>query len=157
MISSFLFYYLAFLGLHALAYWPVFPHLLQFDSSAVPLCMGHQFGALQNLHGRYPIFPVFMLFGLVLNHSILCIGSSFIFCRSFVVISASGIVFFSFSIVFFLFVLNFLARSYQEIQENSRFLSRVARGFTLGITYVVKVQEFLTSFSRAFLSPNNLP
>ena len=64
--------------------------------------MGLQFGALLNLHGRFPVFqvfPVYLLFGLAPNFSILCIDSSFIVCRFFVVISASGLVFFLFLFV----------------------------------------------------------
>ena len=79
-----------------------YTHLLQFVSLAAHLCNGVQFSAPQNLHGR---FPVVLIFGLVPNFSILCIGSSSIVCLSFVEISASGIVFFWF---FFSYVFRFL-------------------------------------------------
>ena len=55
--------------------------------------MVSNFGALQYVHGR---FPEFLFFGFAPNRSILCIGSSFIMCVSFVDIRASGSVFFLF-------------------------------------------------------------
>ena len=84
------------LCLPTFAKWPFFQHLLQFASVDGHLCIGDQFGALQNLHGR---FPKVLFFGFAPNFSIRCIGSSFIIYFSFVENNDSGIVFFLFFFV----------------------------------------------------------
>ena len=103
-----LFFFQFSFRLHVRAKWPFFPQLLHVWSSAGHLCIGFQFGALQNLQGL--LLLTFFL-GRELKLSILCIGSSLI-SSSQLDISASGIVFSSFffsyvfclinSIVFFI-------------------------------------------------------
>ena len=97
------------------------------DSNAGHLCVGFQFGALQNLHGR---FPVVLVFGLVLKFSILCFGSSLINRFSSVVINASGIVFFlfffSYEFCLIISIVFFISRVFSFISLSRNFLSVIA-------------------------------
>ena len=141
------------LCLHAFAKWPYFPHLLQFASSAGLLCIGDQFGALQNLHDR---FWNCLVFGFVPNLFILCIGSSFINCFPFDEINASGIVFFLFffSYVFCLIsvIIFFKSSVFSLIILSRNFLSFIAVIYleicSSSAEIVPKLHSFSISISR---------
>ena len=105
------------------------------SSSAGHLCIGVLFGAVQNLHVR---FPKILFFGLVPNRSILCIGSSFIICFSFVDIKASGIVFFFF----------FLSYVFCLISPNTFFNSSV-------FSFIILSRKFLSVISVMYFDINN--
>ena len=119
-------------------------HLLQLTSSAGHLCIGVQFGALQNLQVRFP------------NFSIRWIGSSFIICFSFVDIKASGIVFFLFffSYVFCLIssIIIFNSSVFAFIILSRNFLSVIAVIYfdinNSSAEIVLKLHSFSISISR---------
>ena len=142
------------LCLPTFAKWPFFQHLLQFASVDGHLCIGDHFGALQNLHGR---FPKVLFFGFAPNFSIRCIGSSFIIYFSFVENNDSGIVFFflcvyfvsifhSFSLIPVFFSPNFIPYIlpintviYLEIKNSSAEMVLKLQSFSISI---IRLQTF---------------
>ena len=127
--------------------------LVTFYSVAGHLCNGVHFGALQNLRGR---FPKFFFLGFTPNRSILCIGSSFIMCLSFVDVRASGIVFFLFFFSYVVCLISsiifFISKVFSFIILSRNFLSVIAVMYfdisSSSSETVLKLHSFSISISR---------